>query len=165
MDTALIKRSERVAFYGVPDSSGVPNGASTIFHRMTHFTDMSISKNPKEYKRKYVDEDNERSDITGYSTAIAYNFDYCDGNSVHDDMVFIANHELTADDAARSIVVVDIFKETDNAEIREYAVMPDKEGDSGDVYTFGGSFKSRGVKTFGTATSADGWQTVTFTAE
>ena len=157
MDTALIKRSGRVAFYGVPDGDGV------IYHRMTHFTDMSISKNPKEYKRKYVDEDNERSDITGYSTAIAYNFDYCDGDPVHDDMVRIANHELTADDAAREIVVVDIFKSADNAEKREYAVMPDKEGDSTDVYTFGGSFKSRGVKVFGTASSADGWQTVTFT--
>lgn len=156
MDTALVKRSGKVAFFGVLQQDG-----GYKFCRMTHFTDMATSKNAQEYSRKYVDEDFERSDITGYSPSIAYSFDLCMGNPVHDDMVGISDDEMTGDDAVRPIVVVDMFKTENNAIVRDFAVIPDTEGDSMDNYTYSGNLKVRGEKVFGTATSADDWQTIT----
>ena len=63
--TALKKRSDIVAFYGIEDT----------FHRMRGFTEGSISKNPKEYSRQYIDEDGEQTDVVGYSPSMSYAFD------------------------------------------------------------------------------------------
>ena len=45
----LVQRHEKVAYYGVKDADGL-----MLFHRMCGFTKMDISKNPKEYKRRYI---------------------------------------------------------------------------------------------------------------
>ena len=52
MKGTLVKRADKLAFYGVP---GEGEG-TVIYYRMKGFTEISISKNSKEYTRQYVDE-------------------------------------------------------------------------------------------------------------
>lgn len=158
MDGTIVKRSRRVAFYGVPGT-----GETYTFHRMTGFTDMSTSKNPKEYTRQYIDEDFERSDITGYSPSVSYGFDLYNGNAVHSDIAKIGDDELTGDAAVRPIIFVDLDASGANAVKRDFTVVPDSEGDGTDAYTYSGTLRANGDKIHGTAASADDWQTITFT--
>ena len=157
----LMKRSDKVAFYGIKAAEG----DTYTYHRMQGFTDISTSKNPIEYSRQYVDEEFEQSDVVGYSPSIAYGFDQFTGNAVHEDIVRISDDELLGTEAVRPIVMVDMSKTEDNAVKRDFAVIPDSEGDSTDAYTYSGNLKVKGDKIKGTATSADGWQTITFTEE
>ena len=161
MRNTLVKRSDKVAFYGIKAAEG----DTYTYHRMQGFTDMSTSKNPIEYSRQYVDEDFEQADVVGYSPSIAYGFDQFTGNAVHEDIVRISDDELLGTEAVRPIVMVDMSKTEDNAVKRDFAVIPDSEGDSTDAYTYSGNLKVKGDKIKGTATSADGWQTITFTEE
>ena len=100
----MIKRSEKLAFMEV-----LKDG-SKVYQRMTGFTEFSISKNPKEYSRKYIDEDLERSEVVGYSPTISYKFDTDPENPVHQHLCKIADHELLGDDAECNIVIVDLSK-------------------------------------------------------
>ncbi len=157
---SLFKRCDKLAFYGVPQSDG-----TIIFKRMTGFTEISTSKNPKEYKRQYVDEEFEKSDVVGYSPQIAYSFDRFEGSDVHDDIVKITDNELLGTEAVRTIVIVDMKSENDGkykAISRNFSVIPDSEGGSMDAYTYSGSFKANSVKTSGLAMSSDEWETITF---
>ena len=157
--SGLVGRSEMLAFYGVPTTSG---GATTItYHRMTKFTAFPISKNPKEYNRNYVDEEHDTTDIVGYSPSINYSFDRYRNNPVHDDIIEIANKELIGDDAVRSIIIVDT--KTNEALKRDYSVIPSSEGDNVDVYTYSGDVKCHGALIKGTVTTSDDYQTVVFT--
>ena len=158
----LMKRSDKVAFYGIKATEG----NTYTYHRMQGFTDMSTSKNPIEYSRQYVDEDFEQADVVGYSPSIAYGFDQFAGNAVHEDIAKISDDELLGSAAIRPIVLVDLTKASGvNAVKRDFAVIPDSEGDSTDAYTYSGNLKVKGDKIKGTATSADGWQTITFAEE
>ena len=162
MAETLVKRSQKVAFYGVPGDS------STTYHRMTGFTEMSKSANPIEYTRQYVDEEHERNDVVGYSPEYSYAFDQFTENAVHTDIVAITDGELTGTDAVREIIIVDMTKkgtpENSFAAVkREFSVIPDSEGDTTEAYTYSGSLKVVGGRISGTATSADGWKTITFT--
>lgn len=166
MTGKLVQRNDKVAFYGIKGAEG----DTYTYHRMTGFTDMSQSKNPTEYSRRYVDEAFEQTDVTGYSPSIDYGFDQYTPNAVHDDIVSIADGELLGSDAVRPIILVDMTKEgeTDSSFVavkRDFAVIPDSEGDSTDAYTYSGSFRAKGEKILGEATSADGWQTITFTED
>ena len=161
----IVKRHEKLAFYGVPTASG---GSTTYtFHRMKGFDTISTSKNPKEYSRQYVDEDHEQTDVVGYSPSIAYTFDRYAGNTVQADIVKITNQELTGNDALVDIVVVDTADTQSGgctAVKRAYAVIPDSEGDSADAYTYSGNFKVKGGRVLGTATVSEDGLTCTFTA-
>lgn len=165
-----------LAEYGVV-ATGVPVDGDTItvsytaekatYHRMQGFTDMSKSLNPKEYSRQYVDEYFEQTDVVGFSPSIAYGFDQYKGNAVHDELVKLSDNEAIGTDAVRTIVIVDFTKETANtgeylATAREFSVIPDSEGGSMDAYTYSGTFKVKGDKIEGTATSTDDWQTLEF---
>lgn len=162
MSNTLVKRSDKVAFYGIKAAEG----DTYTYHRMQGFTDMSTSKNPIEYSRQYVDEDFEQADVVGYSPSIAYGFDQFAGNAVHEDIAKISDDELLGTDAIRPIILVDLTKASGvNAVKRDFAVIPDSEGDSTDAYTYSGNLKVKGDKIKGTATSADGWKTITFTEE
>lgn len=152
----IMKRSSKVAFYGVTGENGV------VYHRMSGFTEFATSKNPIEYSRQYVDEEMEVTDIVGYSPSISYSFDLFDDNPVHTDIADISDRELVGSGAVRRIIVVDVESAEKTAVMREFAVIPDSEGDNIDVYTYSGSFKVKGSKVFGTATSEDEWQTCTF---
>ena len=154
----ILKRSEKLAFFCVDDS----------YTRMRGFTDFSMSKNPTEYSRKYVDEESERNDVVGYNPSISFAFDRFSDDAVHSDMVAIADNEAVGADAVRSIVIVDTTKQSGNgyyAQKRDFSVIPDAEGNDSDTYTYSGSLKANGAVITGTATSEDGWQTAVFAAE
>lgn len=149
----IVKRSGKVAFYQVPDSES--------YTRMQGFTSLSVSKNPEEYNRKYVDENSKRTDTVGYDTSMSFTFDLVRDNAVHEDITSIINNELTGADAVRSIVVVDT--KTNEARMRNYTVVADSEGDDENVYTYSGTFKANGEQVIGTATISDDGMTATFT--
>lgn len=163
----LVKRSQRIAYYGVPTSA---ESGGVTYTRMTKFTSMSKSKNPKTYSRQYVDEDASIEDVVGYAESISYAFDEEAGNTVHSDIANIADEEQLGEDAVRDILIV--FMDQDGESIgskravkRSYAVIPNGEGDKTEAYTRSGDFKCRGPQVFGEVTSADNWKTVTFTAD
>lgn len=157
----MIKRSEKLAFMQVTE------GASTVYRRMTGFTELSVSKNPKEYSRKYIDETAERNAVIGYSPSISYKMDYEPENTVHKEFSQIADHELTGEDAVRNVIIVDLTTADQNgvcdAIKREFSIIPSMEGDDSETYTLSGNMKASGEIVFGTATSSDGWKTITFT--
>lgn len=154
----ILKRSDKVAYYKINDK----------YVRMRGFTDFSMSKNPTEYSRKYVDEKSERNDVVGYNPSISFAFDRFSDDEVHADMVSIADNEAVGADAVRSIVIVDMTEETETgyaAKMREFSVIPDAEGNDSDTYTYSGSLKANGAVVSGVAVSDDNWQSISFTAE
>ena len=159
----MIKRSEKLAFMQVT------NGGTTAYRRMTGFTELSVSKNPKEYSRKYVDENTERNAVIGYSPSISYKMDYEPDNAVHYEFSSIADRELTGENAVRNIVIVDLTTEDANgicnAVKRAFSIIPATEGDDSETYTLSGNMKASGEMIFGTAETEDDWQTLTFTEE
>ena len=157
----LVKRSQKLAFYGVTE------GEDLVYSRMTGFTEFSKSANAQEYKRQYVDEEFERNDIVGYSPTYSYEFDRFADNDVHTDIAAVTDGEMTGTDAVRSIIVVDLSQEVQDGSFyavkRDFSIIPDTEGGSTEAYTYSGSFKAAGDKVFGTASSSDNWATVVFT--
>lgn len=157
----MIKRSEKLAFMEVTE-----NG-NAVYRRMTGFTELSVSKNPKEYSRKYIDESTERNAVVGYSPSISYKMDYEPGNTVHNEFSKIADCELTGENAVKNIVIADLTTADNsgvcNAIKRAFSVIPSAEGDDSETYTLSGNMKASGEIVFGTAETEDGWQTLTFT--
>ena len=88
---------------------------------------------------------------------------------MQDKLSQIHDGELVGSDTHVSIIVVDLFEEPDSnaypAIQRTYAVIPDSDGDGTDALIYSGTFNAVGERVKGTATSADGWQTATFTEE
>lgn len=143
-------REIKKAFYGVPSAEG-----EVIFTRMKYFTDLSISKNPKEYTRRYIDEKTERSDVVGYAPSISYSFDEYSDDLVLADIVKISDAEMVGTDTHRDIILVDFSKEISGgyyAIKRSFAIIPDSEGNSTDAYTYSGNFKAVGEIKKGVAT-------------
>ena len=159
----MIKRSEKLAFMEIKD------GETVTFERMTGFTEFSLSKNPKEYSRKYIDEDMERSEVVSYSPSVSYKFDTDPDNNVHKILCNVADRELIGEDAECNIIIVDISKldGTGKAKalMRKFSVIPQSEGDDKDTYTVSGTLRACGGKKFGLASTIDNWQTVTFVEE
>lgn len=155
----IVKRSDKVAFLNVGTTE------NKNFQRMRKFTEISTSKNPTEYRRRYVDEDAETTDITGYGEEKSYAFDQYTNNPVHEKIAKITDDELTGDDATVETLVVDKTKPTTNggfeARLRKYAVVPDSDGDSTDAYTYSGSLKAKGTFEKVTATISDDGKTAT----
>lgn len=143
MSEKIVKRSDKVAFMNTGTTE------APVYTRMRKFTEMSNSKNPKEYSREYVDEDGEVTDVTGYSPEKSYAFDQYKDNAVHEKIAKIADDELKGDDAIVEILVVDKSSaETSGkfeARKRKYTVVPDTDGDSTDAYTYSGTFKANGT--------------------
>ncbi|MBQ8825629.1 MAG: hypothetical protein IJ007_00870 [Oscillospiraceae bacterium] len=156
-----MKRSEKLAFIKLADGD--------TYTRLKGFTELTQSKNPKEYSRQYVDEDIERTDVIGYSPEISYAFDAIEEDTAQAPIIEITDKELIGKLAIVNIVIVNLTKEgttegTFEAVSRDFSVIPSSEGDSTDSYTYSGSLKANGTKAFGTATTTDEWQTCTFTA-
>lgn len=139
----IVKRSDKIAFMDV----GTEELAD--FQRMRKFTEIATSKNAKEYNRQYVDEEGEDNDVVGYAEEKSYAFDQYTGNPVHEKIVSITEDELTGDDATVKVLVIDKTKTVEGkgfeARLRNYAVIPDGDGDSTDAYTYSGSLKAKGV--------------------
>lgn len=171
MPRKLVKRSDYKSFWGVPASgSGTPT-----FKRMKGFTEFSISKNPTEYSRQYVDESFETTDVTGYSDSCSFAFDKFTGDDVLADIAAIIDDDKLGTDAQREVVMVDFSSSVTGggyeAVKATFAVIGDSKGDSMDAYTYSGNLKLAGTKIKGTATIAtpDGGtgetvETITFTA-
>ncbi|MDE5770678.1 MAG: hypothetical protein K2I06_03460 [Ruminococcus sp.] len=149
----LVTRPKKLAFWQLPNGS---------FQRMEGFTDLSYSQNPKEYSRQYVDEEFERTDIVGYAPSISYSFDRYTGNEVLADIVKITENEYIGDLMKRTIVTVDLSTSgaVSPAKMRDYAIIPDTNGDTTDCLTYSGNFKAKGLLIDCTATSNDDWQTI-----
>lgn len=150
----LVKRSQRVAYM---DTAAAEGPAS--FERMTGFTSMTNSKNPKEYSRQYIDMDTETSDVVGYAPAIEYSFDRYSSNPVHEKIAKIHDGELLGNDTHVDIVVVDLFKKSSagekyHATKRTYAVIPDSDGDGTDALIYSGSLKAVSAIEIGNVTFA-----------
>lgn len=159
----LVRRSQRVAFYGIPGAGG----EITNYNRMEHFTALSEGKNPVTYERQYVDKDTSDSDVTGYGTTLSYGFDHHSGDNVLKDLAMVQDDELKGE--TRTIVVVDLFdkgeSKTDGeyvARKRDYSILPDASGDGTDALQYSGTFavKTEIVKGYAKV-SADG-KTCTF---
>lgn len=159
----IVQRSKRVAFMDVGTSG------TASFERMTNFTTITNSKNPKEYSRQYVDENAERSDVVGYAPAIEFSYDRYTNTPVHDLLSKIHDKELLGNDTHVDIISVDLFAEAESGKYpatkRTYAVIPDTDGDGTDALIYSGTFKSVSEIEEGYATSNDGWKTATYTKE
>lgn len=155
----ISKRSDKVAFFGL-------EGSNTDFSRMRGFTEFSVSKNPVEYSRRYIDEQTERNDVVAYAPSISYSFDKFSDDNVHRELIEIADMEKVGAEAVRYIVIVDLSGTGNekSAVLREWAVIPDGEGNDNDAYTYSGTLKANGEIVLGTATSDDDWLSCTFTA-
>ena len=70
----IVARHKILSFYGVKTTT--EGTTTTTYHRMKYFTQLSQSKNPQEYSRKYVDEATQRTDVTGF--APDHQCGYCD---------------------------------------------------------------------------------------
>lgn len=152
----LVKRSQRVAYM---DTAAAEGPAS--FERMTGFTSMTNSKNPKEYSRQYVDMDTETADVVGYAPSIDYSFDRYSNNPVHEKIAKIHDGELLGNDTHVDIVVVDLFKKSSAgskyyATKRTYAVVPDSDGDGNDALIYSGALKAVSEIEIGNVTFAEG---------
>lgn len=163
--TVIQPRHTMLAFFGV-----VYPSSNVTFTRMKYFTQLSQSKNPQEYSRKYVDEPTQITDVTGYAPQIDYGFDKYTNDPVLMDIQKITDGELIGDDAVRDIILVErpttaISQTTAVAYRRSYTVSPGSEGDDVNIYKYSGSFKANGEIIKGTATTADDWQTITFEAD
>lgn len=143
----IVQRAKKLAFYGVPGEN------AAVFHRMKGFTKLETEKNPSEYSRQYVDELFEETDVTGYSPAVTYEFDRYADDPVHQDMVILTDEEKVGDDAIRTLIMADLaLPNTDGsfpAISRDFAVIPDSEGDGTDAYIYTGSFRAKGEKVMG----------------
>lgn len=162
----IVERHKILAFMGVEGTGG-----TVTYHRMKKFTQFSNSKNPIEYSRQYVDEPFQQTDVVGFSPSYAYAFDKHTDLPVQEDIIRITNGEKLGDDAIRAIIIVDTTAATESsgtytatAVKRDYAVIPNAEGDNINIYTYSGTMKCRGELIHGTAASEDNWQTCTFTA-
>ena len=160
----MVKRCQRVAFMNTDTTGSAPK-----YDRMTKFSSLSNSKNPKEYSRQYVDQEFEESDVVGYAPSISYSFDRHTNTPVHDTIAKIHDGELTGTETLVDIVVIDLFDPVGSAEgtytarKRTWAVIPDADGDGSDALVYTGSFKAKSSVETGTATlSADG-KTLTYT--
>lgn len=156
----LVNRAQRLSFMNVGDSDAA-------FSRMTKFTALTSSKNPKEYARQYVDGLTEISDVMGYAPAVEYTFDLHTNTPVHQKIAEVTDDELTGDDTYVDIVTVDVYTQDAEgraiARKRKYAIVPDADGDGTDAMVYSGSFKAVSELTKGYATTEDNWQTLTFT--
>lgn len=141
----LKKRSEKLAFLEVK-----LDGKTSGYCRLEGFTSQTHNANATEYGRRYVDEDTERTDVTGYSESINYSFDHYLHQPALEEIVKITENELIGTDAVRNILIVDMTSNTGEGQytamLRPYAIVPSSNGDTTDCMTYSGDFKSRGVK-------------------
>lgn len=89
-----------------------------------------------------------------------------------DDIINIHENELLGQDAVRSIINVDMTTAqlggngiwSASGKMRDYAVIPDADGDTTDCMTYSGNFKTRGEMEDVTVSSTDDFQTITISS-
>lgn len=143
-------------------------GSETTYTRMTGFTEAGESSNVETYERRYVDEKTKRKDVVGFAKEIGYGFDREVGDALHDDLANINDKEMVGE--TREIVTVNFNDPgtttgTFKARKRTYSIIPNAAGDGTDAYQYSGTFAAQGDIIEGTASSADKFKSVTFTAD
>lgn len=134
---------------------------SPTYTRMQGFTEGGKSLNSSTYDRRYIDETVERSTVTGYSTSIAYSFDRIVNNSIHNIIAEVHDKEIVG----KVVQILTINTKTNEAQLRNYSVIPDSDGDSTDSYTYSGEFHADGSITEGTGTISSDGMTATFSED
>ena len=145
-------------------------GSSDTFNRMKGFKTLATDKNPIEYTRQYVDEAFETTDVVAISTSTEFEFDQRSGDTVHEKLTDIIDEEKIGDNAVVKLLQVDLSGLEDDAltapaTARPFTVIPGTEGGELEAYTYSGTFRVKGDKVKGTATTEDSWETCTFTPE
>ena len=158
----MVNRADKIAFAKMVSAEG------TTYQRLRGFSELSESKNPTEYSRKYVDEKNERSEVTGYAPELSFDFDEYSENTIQAEIVKVFDEELTGEATLIEIVVVNLSKETEangtyEASCRVFSIIPDSSGNETDRMNYTGSFKAYSDIIKGSATTNDAWETATFT--
>lgn len=149
----LVNRSDMKAFYGIPQDMGAK------YVRMRGFTEISESKNPKEYTRQYVDEQFETTDVVGYSPSLSFGFDKYKGDEVLEDLASIIDNELTGTEAQREIIMVDFSSPVAEggfaAKKRTFSIIGDNVGSGHDALVYSGTMRTAGDTINGVATIAE----------
>lgn len=145
-------------------------GSSDTFNRMKGFKTLATDKNPIEYTRQYVDEAFETTDVVAISTSTEFEFDQRSEDTVHEKLTDIIDEEKIGDNAVVKLLQVDLSGLEDDAltapaTVRPFTVIPGTEGGELEAYTYSGTFRVKGDKVKGTATTEDSWETCTFTPE
>lgn len=139
---------------------------SGTYIRMQGFTSNENSSNTETDETKYVDEPSARKRVTGYAKEIGYEADRIVGNAIHEFLARVEDLELR--NVNVEIVTIDFNKPKGNgyyALKRIYSVIPDGSGGDENKYTISGTFGANGEIVEGVATSSDGYETATFTAD
>lgn len=159
----LVLRHQKVNFLNTGTAE------EPVYTRMQGFTELSRSKNPERYDRRYVDEAFQRSDVISYAEEISYNFDEYKPNTVQEVIVDITDNEKLGSDAVIDVLVVDFSAAAEAgaypARLRSYTVLPDSEGSDENAYTYSGTLAAAGDMTVGTATYDATTKVATFTAD
>ncbi len=110
------------------------------------FTAFPEAKNPKEYTRKYVSDQTERSDVIGYSPSISYTVDCITNVPCVNEIVEIHEKEYIGTATHRDVVSVNCWKEAENGEyeatMRTFAIIPANKGDGTDALVYSGTMKA-----------------------
>jgi len=152
----FVKRQDKVMFMET---------IADEFKRMKGFKTLSTDKNPIEYTRQYVDEDFETTDVVAISTSTEFEFDQIVDDAVHMKMVDIIDGEKLGEEATINLLQVSMIGDDitpRDAVKRSFAVIPGSEGADMNAYTYGGTFRVKGDRILGTATTTDDWLSATF---
>ena len=119
------------------------------------FTSFPESKNPKEYSRKYINYQTEKTDVIGYAPSIAYSCDVITGDPVVQEIVKITDAEAVGSDTHREVVSVNLWEPVGNsnnefkASKRTYAIVPAGKGEGTDAMIYTGTMKAVSDMVFG----------------
>ena len=153
----MIKRSKKLAFIKF-DEMG-----EGVYARLEGFTQFAVSTNPKEYTRKYIDEDFERSEVSTFAPSVSYKFDYDPQFDVHNLFLAVTEPEVFGEEAKCRIAIVDTINDNEGAylaKIRDFFIIPQTEGDDPNTYTYSGTLKAAGECFFANVTTDDNWKTM-----
>lgn len=151
MPTTMLKRNQWAAYADI-------SGTNELIGE--GFTNLTESKNAKEYSRQYVHEQTERTDVTGYATSLDYTCDAYSGDPVIEKIIEITDREKTGSDAQLDVISVNLWTESAGsceAYKRTYAVIPNQKGSGNDALVYSGTLRAVGdiiPGTFATATKA-----------
>lgn len=154
----MVKRSGKLAFMKTTNNAK--------FERMTGFTEFTVNANAKEYSRRYIDEDMERSSVVAYQPTISYKFDYNPEDMVQNMILDVTELEKVGSDTIVTIAIVDTARDMEEGyltKVRDFYIVPSTEGDDTDNYTFSGTLKAAGPLKIGMAQTSDDFKSITIT--
>ena len=124
MSTGLVLRCQWEAYLGC-----LASGVQTFNLIGEGFTSFPEAKNPKEYTRKYVNYQTEKTDVIGYAPSIEYSADCISDDPVVKEIVDIHENERTGYDTHRDVISVNRWQGTP-----KYTLTTDEDVVAGKVY-------------------------------